>query len=76
VHCRRISQTQTDGTLPLDIATLTGRGIVFTGFVLVQSEMEKNFFLLVKIPPLRGGDFQGMWIYRAMPVFRSLASAS
>jgi hypothetical protein len=36
--------------------------------------MEKNFFLLVKIPPLRGGDFQGMWIYRAMPVFRSLAS--
>ena len=28
--------------------------------VLVQSEMEKNFFPLVKIPPLRGGDFRGM----------------
>ena len=43
--------------------------------VLVQPEMEKNFFLLVKIPPLRGGEFQGMRTYRAMPVFRSLASA-
>ena len=39
--------------------------------VLVQPEMEKNFFLLVKIPPVRGGDFQGMRTYRAMPAFRS-----
>jgi hypothetical protein len=37
--------------------------------------MEKNFFRLVKIPPLRGGDFQGMWTYRTMPVFRCFASA-
>src|SRR5271166_4033499 len=43
--------------------------------VLVQSEMEKNFFPLVKIPSLWGGDFQGMWIYRAMPVFLCFASA-
>jgi len=37
--------------------------------------MEKNFFPLVKIPSLWGGDFQGMWIYRAMPVFLCFASA-
>ena len=43
--------------------------------VLVQSEMEKNIFQLVKNPPLRGGDFQGMRIHRPMPVFRSLAWA-
>jgi hypothetical protein len=30
--------------------------------------MEKQFFPLMKIPPLRGGDFQGMSIYRPMPV--------
>ena len=36
--------------------------------VLVQSEMEKRFFPLVQIPPLRGGDFQGMRVYRPMPV--------
>src|SRR3974377_314830 len=41
--------------------------------VLVQSEMEKNIFPLVKIPPLRGGDFQGMRIHRPMPVSRSFA---
>ena len=43
--------------------------------VLVQSEMEKNIFPLVKIPPLRGGDFQGMRIHRPMPVSRSFALA-
>jgi hypothetical protein len=43
--------------------------------VLVQSEMEKNIFPLVKIPPLRGGDFQGMRIHRPMPVCRSFALA-
>jgi hypothetical protein len=36
--------------------------------VLVQSEMEKRRFPLVKNPPLRGGDFQGMGIYRPMAV--------
>jgi hypothetical protein len=30
--------------------------------------MEKQRFPLVKIPPLRGGDFQGMRIYRPMAV--------
>ncbi len=36
--------------------------------VLAQPEMERRRFPLVKIPPLRGGDFQGMRIYRPMPV--------
>ncbi len=44
-------------------------------YVLVQSEMEKNIFPLVKIPPLRGGDFQGTRIHRPMPVCRSFALA-
>jgi len=48
-------------------------GALVICFVLVQSEMEKNIFLLVKIPPLRGGDFQGMRIHRPMPVSRSFA---
>src|SRR5215467_3475022 len=43
--------------------------------VLVQSEMEKNIFPLVKIPPLRGGDFQGMRIHRPMLVVPSFALA-
>jgi hypothetical protein len=43
--------------------------------VLVQSEMEKKFFPLVKIPPQRGGDFQGMGIHRATPESRSCALA-
>jgi len=43
--------------------------------VLVQSEMEKNIFPLVKIQPLRGGDFLGMRIHRPMPVSRSFALA-
>jgi len=43
--------------------------------VLVQSEMEKKFFPLVKIPPLRGGDFQGRRIHRPMPVSHGFASA-
>jgi hypothetical protein len=42
--------------------------------VLVQSEMEKKFFPLVKIPPLRGGDFQGRRIHRPMPVSHGFAS--
>ena len=43
--------------------------------VLVQSEMEKNIFPLVKIQHLRGGDFLGMRIHRPMPVSRSFALA-
>jgi hypothetical protein len=42
--------------------------VVVVRFVLAQPEMEKRRFPLVKIPPLRGGDFQGMRIYRPMPV--------
>src|ERR1700676_5119554 len=34
--------------------------------VLVQPELEKRRFPLVKVPPLRGGDFQGMGVYRPM----------
>ena len=37
-------------------------------FVLVQPEMERWRFPLVKIPPFQGGDFQGMRVYRPMPV--------
>ena len=37
-------------------------------YVLAQPEMERRRFPLVKIPPLGGGDFQGMRIYRPMPV--------
>ena len=48
---------------------------VVRGGVLVQSEMEKKFFPLVKIPPLRGGDFQGRRIHRPMPVSHGFASA-
>jgi hypothetical protein len=33
---------------------------------LVQPELEKRSFPLVKVPPLRGGDFQGMGVYRPM----------
>jgi hypothetical protein len=29
--------------------------------VLVQPEMEKRRSPFVNIPPLRGGDFQGIW---------------
>ena len=43
--------------------------------VLVQSEMEKNIFPLVKIPSLWDGDFQGMRIHRPMPVSRCFALA-
>jgi hypothetical protein len=35
-------------------------GLAVGMFVLAQPEMEKRRFPLVKIPPLRGGDFQGM----------------
>jgi len=34
--------------------------------VLVQPEMERWRFPLVKIPPFQGGDFQGMRVYRPM----------
>jgi hypothetical protein len=51
-----------------------GAGVHETA-VLVQSEMEKKRFPLVKIPPLRGGDFQGMRIHRPMRVSRSFALA-
>jgi len=50
-------------------------GALVICFVLVQSEMEKNIFPLVKIQPLRGGDFLGMRIHRPMPVSRSFALA-
>jgi Lipocalin-like domain len=43
--------------------------------VLVQSEMEKKFFPLVKIPPQRGGDFRGIGIHRATSESRSCALA-
>jgi hypothetical protein len=46
-----------------------------TLLVLVQSEMEKNIFPLVNIPPVRGGDFQDTRIHRPMPVSRSFALA-
>ena len=36
--------------------------------VLAQREMEKRRSPLVWIPPLRGGDFQGMGVYRPMTV--------
>jgi hypothetical protein len=36
--------------------------------VLAQREMEKGRSPLVYIPPLRGGDFQGMGVYRPMTV--------
>ena len=49
--------------------------LVERGCVLVQSEMEKNVFPLVKIPPQRGGDFQGMRIHRPIPVSCSFALA-
>jgi len=42
--------------------------------VLAQPEMESWRFPLVKFPPLWGGDFQGMRIYRPMLVFRCFAS--
>ena len=54
---------------------LNGCDALVYGGVLVQSEMEKNIFPLVKIQPLRGGDFLGMRIHRPMPVSRSFALA-
>ena len=36
--------------------------------VLAQREMEKGRSPLVWIPPLRGGDFQGIGVYRPMTV--------
>jgi hypothetical protein len=39
---------------------------------LVQPEMEKRRSPLVWIPPLRGGDFQGIGVYRPMGVSASL----
>jgi len=36
--------------------------------MLVQPEMERWRFPLVKIPPFQGGDFQGMRVYRPMLV--------
>jgi len=33
---------------------------LLTGHVLVQREMESGRFAIASVPPLRGGDFQGM----------------
>src|SRR5579864_1399492 len=41
-----------------------GRRVTYS--VLVQREMEKQRSPLAQIPPLRGGDFRGMWVYRPM----------
>ncbi len=38
-----------------------------TTAVLAQPEMEKRRFPLVKFPPPRGGDFQGMGSFVPMP---------
>lgn len=59
--------------LPIKDGNLEGRGDIYS--VLVQSEMEKKCFPLVKIPPLWGGDFRGMRIYRPMSVSRCFALA-
>jgi hypothetical protein len=45
-----------------------------TGHVLVQPEVEKRRSPLLKIPPLRGGDFQGMRVYRPMTSSRQRAA--
>jgi hypothetical protein len=44
------------------------RTIAIILLVLVQPEMERWRFPLVKIPPYQGGDLQGMRVYRPMPV--------
>jgi len=43
--------------------------------VLAQPEMEKRRSPLEKIPPLRGGDFPGMWGYPSDDHFPSVCSA-
>ena len=43
--------------------------------VLAQREMEKRRSPLVSIPPLRGGDFQGIGVYRSDDVLRTMHSA-
>src|SRR5438046_331946 len=41
-------------------------------YVLVQPEMESCRFRIASVPPLRGGDFQGMGVYRSDEVWRKV----
>jgi len=48
----------------IDVSPYSGLALLglaaWAGIVLVQREMESGRFAIASVPPLRGGDFQGM----------------